>query len=284
MDRQAARELLKGAYDLHVHTAPSHFKRALDDFDLLYELEAQGMGGALIKSHYEPTQARALLANSRNDTSARLFGGIALNHPVGGLNPYAAESCLNMGGSIVWMPTRDAAHSLCFGNMPGDFFDRPGLTVLEADGTLKQAVYEIIEVVRKYGAYIATGHLSLPESRAVCHACIDMGVNCILTHPDWHRTQTSLQEQFEFAQAGILIEKVWATVADGDITAEALGHSVRVLGAENIFMTTDRGQAGMESPAEGMLRFVECMLGCGISHRDIQQMVLDNPRRIVQKR
>ncbi len=284
MDRQAARALLKGAYDLHVHTAPSHFDRSLDDFDLLQGLEAYGMDGALIKSHYEPTQARASLANSHNSTRAKLFGGIALNHPVGGLNPYAAESCLKMGGRIVWLPTRDAAHSLCFGNMPGDFFERPGLTVLEDGGALKRVVYEILEVVRRYGAYVATGHLSLPESRAVCKACAEMRVHCILTHPDWNRTKINLQEQLDFARAGVMIEKVWANIADGDIDAEALCHSVRVLGSENIFMTTDRGQAGMESPMEGLLRFIECMLDYGISHCEIERMVLDNPRRIVQQR
>lgn len=283
MDREAAKALLKGAYDLHVHTAPSHFERSLDDFELLQALEAHGMGGALIKSHYEPTQARAILTNSHNGTRAKLFGGITLNHPVGGLNPYAVESSLNMGGRIVWMPTRDAAHSLCFGNMPGDFFDRPGLTVFEADGTLKQAVYEILEVVRRNGAYLATGHLSPSEARAVCRACVELGVHCILTHPDWYRTKISLPEQLEFAQAGVLIEKVWATVADGDIAAEALVHSVGVLGAENIYMTTDRGQAGMESPIEGMLRFIACMLEGGVSHREIQTMVQDNPRQIVKQ-
>ena len=34
-EQEMARELLKGAYDLHVHSAPSHVKRALNDYELM---------------------------------------------------------------------------------------------------------------------------------------------------------------------------------------------------------------------------------------------------------
>src|SRR3546814_17841203 len=34
-----------------------------------------------------------------------VYGGIALNHTVGGLNPYAVELALRMGGRVVWFPT-----------------------------------------------------------------------------------------------------------------------------------------------------------------------------------
>ena len=34
-----------------------------------------------------------------------MFGGIALNTQVGGLNPHAVNLCLAMGGRVVWLPT-----------------------------------------------------------------------------------------------------------------------------------------------------------------------------------
>ena len=44
-----------GAWDLHTHSSPSHFHRALDDFQLLEDAERWGMAGVMIKCHYEPT-------------------------------------------------------------------------------------------------------------------------------------------------------------------------------------------------------------------------------------
>ena len=49
--RQIAKELIKGGYDLHTHTEPSAFHRALDDFDLVREAGEAGMAGVLIKAH-----------------------------------------------------------------------------------------------------------------------------------------------------------------------------------------------------------------------------------------
>ncbi|NME36849.1 DUF6282 family protein, partial [Fusobacterium sp. FSA-380-WT-3A] len=41
--QEIAKELMKGAYDLHTHTEPSAFNRALDDFELILEAEKYGM-------------------------------------------------------------------------------------------------------------------------------------------------------------------------------------------------------------------------------------------------
>ena len=114
--QETAQELLHGAYDLHIHTSPSHFPRLLDDFTLVEQAAAAGMAGVMLKSHYEPTGARAAMVNLRlGQLGTAAYGGIVLNWPVGGLNPYAAESSLKMGGRFVWMPTRDAANSLAAG-------------------------------------------------------------------------------------------------------------------------------------------------------------------------
>ena len=117
---------MQGAYDLHMHAAPSPFHRVLDDYGLLEEAGRAGMAGIMLKSHYESTIARAILANIHCASCTKAYGGLVLNWPVGGLNPYAVENAMKRGCRIVWMPTRDAKNSLCSGNMPGDFFDRSG--------------------------------------------------------------------------------------------------------------------------------------------------------------
>ena len=87
MYKELAKELISGSYDLHTHTIPSAFPRALDDLELVREAEDVHMAGVMIKAHYGCTAARAALINRVSGCHARAFGGLALNWPTGGLNP-----------------------------------------------------------------------------------------------------------------------------------------------------------------------------------------------------
>lgn len=281
--RQIARELIKGSYDLHVHTAPSPFHRALNDFELVQEAEEAGMAGVMIKAHYGCTASRAALVNLHRNSPTRAFGGLALNHPVGGLNPYAVENTLKMGGIIIWMPTRDSVNCLKFGDMSGDFFSRSGITVFDGEGQLRKEIYHIFEIVKKYGAYLATGHLSTEESFILCKAGRTYGVNMILTHPDWKRTKSSAEMQKELAKIGVIIEKNWLNIAESDVSVWDMADSIRAVGAEHIYLATDRGQAGYEHPVEGMLRFIELLLKEGFSEMDIKTMISTVPGFIARR-
>ena len=52
-------ELLKGTYDLHVHTSPDVAPRKCSDIQLAERMRAAGMAGGAIKSHYLDTAGRA---------------------------------------------------------------------------------------------------------------------------------------------------------------------------------------------------------------------------------
>lgn len=278
---ESVRELLEGSYDLHIHTAPSHFKRQVDDMDALKEADEYGMAGILIKNHYESTAGRASFLNNRRLFAARAFGGIALNWPAGGINPYAAESCLRLGGKMVWMPTRDAAHSLEFGDMPGDFYTRPGISLFDWTGKLRDEVYQVLEVVKQYNACVATGHISTEESVALCRAARAMNVKTILTHPNWQRTMIPLEVQKELAGLGVFIEKVFANIKEKTVTAKQMAEEMSVLGFHRVFMVTDRGQAGEEIPLMEYANFIRTMLECGLKKDEIRQMTTSVPEFLV---
>ena len=282
--RREAEALLRGGYDLHAHSFPSHVKRCVDDFELLEQADKSGMAGVVIKNHYESTAARAALVNKRGGYAAHAYGGVVLNWPAGGLNPYAVESALKLGGSFVWLPTRDAANCLQFGDMPGDFFSRPGIEILDESGRLIPAFYEVLEVVKKYDAVLATGHVGIQEAIAVCREARRAGVLTVLTHPEWKRTVIPLQVQIELAGIGVIIEKNWANIDDGDCTAGQMAAHIRAVGAEHIFIATDRGQNWKEAPVEGMLRFIEVLLENGFTREEIHTMVCDVPGRLVKEK
>ena len=280
--QQLARELLLGAYDLHTHPWPSHVARAMDDDALFREAEAWGMAGVVLKNHYEPTGARAALLNRRNAGSATLaYGSVTLNWPLGGLNPYAMESALRLGARMVWFPTRDSAYSLRCGDMPGDFFSRPGLSALDGEGRLKPEVSDLFDLAVQYNVPLATGHLSMPESAALCKAGRARGVRMILTHPEWRRTVAPLEFQQEMAALGVMIEKCWLNLREGDCSEAYMMHTIRSLGAGAVFLSTDCGLVQFEPPVAGMADFLERLLANGFSVEEIRAMSAANPAALL---
>lgn len=263
---ERVRELMRGAYDLHVHAAPSHTPRALDDFELARQMDLYGMAGAVTKSHYDPTAGRAAIANKYSGAASRLYGAVALNRPAGGLNPYAARSALELGAKIVWLPTRDV---------------KQGLRAVGDGGEPLPEIYEIFEVVKSFSAWLATGHIKPEESRAVCLAGLERGVNMILTHPDSKSTWVPLEVQTDLASRGVMVEKAWGNVYNGYISAREMAESIRLIGPDRVFMVTDFGQADSPLPAQGMHDFIAAMLSEGISPDAVDKMVRANPRRIL---
>lgn len=280
--RQQAMELIKGGYDLHVHPFPSHLERIQDDLEVIQAASKMGMAGIMIKNHYESTVSRTALVNRISGCPARAYGGIALNWPAGGLNPYAVESTLKMGGAFVWLPTRDAANCLRFGNMEGDFFHRPGISILDEKGNLLPVVFEIMEVVKRYNAVLATGHISTEESIAVCRAGRNMGVKMVFTHPEWSRTTASKEIQKEMADLGVMVEKNWMNIADGLCKTDVMMENIRAVGPERVYIATDRGQNNRETPGEGLIRFIETLLRYHFSEREIKAMVCQVPAYLVE--
>lgn len=278
---EEAKSLLKGAYDLHLHAAPSPFHRALDDFGLLQAAGKAEMAGIVLKSHYESTAARAELVNRHGGSSAQAYGSIALNWPVGGLNPYAVENALIRGAKIVWMPTRDAENSLCCGNMYGDFFDRPGITILDQQRGLKQEVFTIMDIIKRYNATLATGHLSPEESVILCQEGIRRGVRMALTHPEFDRTTIDTRTQRKLAEQGVWIEKCWYNIAEHNCSAQDMAQHIQEVGMEHCFLTSDRGQSNRELPVEGMLQFLLSLLQAGISYNALYVMTHTVPTQVL---
>ncbi len=68
---QHARELLRGAYDTHIHVAPDVVPRIVDDVSLARRFAELGMDGFVLKSHYTSTAERAAVVRARFRVSRR---------------------------------------------------------------------------------------------------------------------------------------------------------------------------------------------------------------------
>ena len=278
---QREKELQRGAYDLHVHSLPSVFPRKLDGAEVIRDGEQSGMAGILLKSHYEPTALRATLINKYSHCQCKAFGGLVLNWPVGGLNPYAVYEAVRAGAKIIWMPTRDAKNSLNFGNMDGDFFNRPGISILNENGKIKDVVYEIMDIIKERGGCLATGHISPHESIVLCKEGRARGVPMILTHPEFQRTKISGEIQKELAEQGVFIEKNWLNLVTGSVTAEEMAANIRLAGVEHVYLATDRGQKIGPSPVDEYRNFILAMLEQEFTEKEILIMTHKVPAQII---
>ena len=104
-----ARELLRGAYDTHIHVAPDVVPRIVDDVTLARRFAELGMDGFILKSHYNSTAERAGVVRAAVPGIDAL-GAIVLNRAVGGMNALAVEVAAREGARTVWLPTVDSVN------------------------------------------------------------------------------------------------------------------------------------------------------------------------------
>jgi hypothetical protein len=69
----------------------------MDLAQLCSEAEDAGMAGLLIRDHCTSTVGRVAVLNQMGRGICRFFCALALNPPVGGLNPTAVEASLRAG-------------------------------------------------------------------------------------------------------------------------------------------------------------------------------------------
>src|SRR5690625_4790130 len=242
---------LRGAIDLHLHTYPDLFPRLIDDIELAkYATQAQ-MRGVVIKSHIESSVSRAYLAQ-QVIPDVNVFGGIVLNTYVGGINPAAVDTCLKLGGKIVWMPTIDSAyHALKHGGtgrydtQEGGRVFSDGISVIDDDDKLLPDVIDVIDIVAEYGAALATSHLSPKEIKILVPEAIKRGVEkTIITHPYFKVPSLEFEDVIELAKLGAMPEFEYCGMSPAwqYQSPERVVATIKAVGASRCLLVSDSGQ------------------------------------------
>ena len=119
--------------DLHVHAGPSVMPRAVDAAEMLQEAQQAGYSAIVIKDHYAPTMMSAEICEKHlGDGKCKVFGGIALNNSVGGINLKAVDAACALGAKLVWMPTVSSLrHKIMHSGRGLAFPSSKGMTVAE---------------------------------------------------------------------------------------------------------------------------------------------------------
>jgi hypothetical protein len=282
-----ARELVRGAYDLHVHVEPDLAKRRIDDLGLAHRFAELGLAGFVLKSHYAPTAERAAVVRAAvPGVDAR--GAITLNAGVGGLNAQAVEIAAREGARIVWLPTVDSENEASEeGPKPAkppawrkiqDELAEAGVGAppvkLEDD-----ALAKIYSVVARHDLVLATGHLGRAEIHAVVDAALAAGVaHVVVTHPDYPTQGVPIDEQRELAERGAVLERCFAPIHSGKVSWEQTFDAIRATGPEHNVLSTDLGQVQNPPVEDGLALMADRLLEAGFSEDDVRTMAVTNTR------
>ena len=281
--------LLEGAIDLHIHSAPDVYPRILNDIELARQAKEMGMRAIVIKNHFAQTADRAQLASDEADFP--VFGGIALNLSVGELNHHAVEVALKLGAKIVWLPTlhsqrfvRDKMH---VANLAGEIGeDIRGIYLLKEDGSLREELYTIFDLIAKWDVALATGHVSIEEAKVAVREATATGVKkIVVTHPLASFLNYSVEAMKEILDLGATyLEHVYNDTTRQvahPIQVRDLYEGIRAIGAKHCVMSTDSGQWLNPVPVQQMGIYIKDMLNLGLSEEEIRIMVADNPARVL---
>lgn len=286
-------ELLRGAIDMHAHTAPALFKRHIDDAALAEVAMDYGMRGFVLKDHDASTTGRAYYVQ-RMYPGVQSFGSIVLNRSVGGLDPYVAEAAIHYGAKVVWMPSNHSKYHAEFFDMP-DYpqFGRPkkqlpgpGVTVFEEDGeTLTKEARTICEIVAQNDVCLATGHLSLPEIRTLLDSANEAGVRrFIVTHANWSLCKLDLDVQRELMAKGAVMEYVACSCVSPIFWEQPppeLATWINEFKGEQIVLGSDLGQFAGPPHPEGLRMLLAALLDVGVPYDYLEKITKSNPVEVL---
>ena len=288
--------VLEGAVDLHVHPAPSPLPRRIDAREAGELAGEAGFDAIVVKSHHHSTvmDVLALGEPGGNGSGARVYGGIALNSAVGGLNPHAVDLALKMGGRIVWFPTiaspQHIAHhradpDLKFPKLAVQLQPEEPIDVFDANGQLKPEVHQILESIAEADAILASGHMAPASITAVFEAAREKGVRRMLVnHPNFV-IEASYDDARHWVGLGALIEHSLCMYDDDSAfyhwDLETLVKWIEAVGAEHSTLGSDLGQMANPLPTESFRKIVTGLLDRGMPERDVRRMVADNPRQLL---
>jgi len=291
-------DLLRGALDLHVHTAPDLVPRSVSDLEMTRRARRAGMAGFVIKSHHAPTADRATLCAALV-AGVRVVGSITLNHYVGGLNPCAAEGAARSGARVVWLPTTDAANEA--GILAGwpagqplppylqvkqDLLNKgrlpPAISVTGDDGGLTRGAQEVIEVVRDYGLTLCTGHLGWPEMCILVPAARRAGIEkIVITHPESPSIGLTPEQQAWLAAQGTYFERCYAYSGSSQVI-DAEARAVRATGVARNVLSSDLGRVDAPVPDVGLALFIREFARRGFTEDELRRMTAVTPRALVE--
>ena len=280
---QAAFGQLQGVIDIHTHGDPDLSPRSIDVLDFAKQAKAEGMRAIVLKNHYAPTVQVAYLV-AKLVPGIEVYGGIALDRAVGGVNPEAVSRAAAFHGKklrIVWMPTFDSENNVKFLKE-----NRPFAPVAK-NGQLLPETIEVLKILAKENIVMATGHSSGPENLMLVRESKKLGIaHMVVTHPLYAPIHMSIPDMQEAAKMGAYLEFCGNAILptqpkDGKIPVEDYVKAIRAVGADHAILSSDLGQAVNPVHTEGWKQMLSILRKAGLTSAELDMIGKTNPAKLL---
>jgi hypothetical protein len=271
---------LAGVIDIHCHCGPDSIPRAVDAIDLARMAKERGMRGVVLKNHYEPTAALAALT-IKVVPGIEVFGGVALNLSVGGMNPHAIEHLARVSGGrgqFVWMGSLDAE-----AQVRHEGLQRPFVPMFRG-GALLPEVHDVLDSIARHQLILETGHWAAEDVLTLIGEARKRGVErIVVTHAMIAPIHMDAAQMKQATDSGAWIEFVYNGLIGPFKEFEFADYAemIRAVGADRCVLSSDLGQPVNPAHPDGLAAFFEGLEQEGISRAEIDRMSKKNPALIL---
>jgi len=272
--------VLKGAIDVHAHFGPDSYDRQWDAFEIAKSAQARGMRGLVLKNHWSESAALATLVRKYADVPGlEVFGGLALNATVGGINPQAVRYFAEVEGhnaKVVWMPTHDSEQEV------RTIKEKRPYVIVSKDGVLLPAVLDVLDLIAHYQLTLATGHVSAAEMLQIVAEARKRGLDrIIITHPGLGPMYTDPTiDQLKLVTA----EGAYAEIVASELLSKMKDETIariRAVGPAHCIVSSDAGMTGWLGHADALVQAARVLRTAGFAEADLDMMFKANPAKVL---
>jgi hypothetical protein len=286
------RDFLKGYADLHVHAGPSNIPRELDAAEMALAADKAGYRAIVLKDHQycSAPLATVLQKHLPLQSDLKIFGGMAVNNSIGGLNAKAVDVAIGLGSKVIWMPTvssenhiiKHSGHGFKFPKGKNSSVSEKPIVSIDENGRLIPAAEEVLEVIAQHpDVILATGHGTRREVNAFVVRAHELGIRRILINHPTYMIGSTMEDMKYWASLGAYMEHSSTVSVPTSkyycLKIEDIVRNIREVGPEHSTIGSDYGQANNGSPLDGVAQFFELLLQNGITEKELLQMTQTNP-------
>jgi len=275
---------LKGAIDFRVHSGPDSDPRIADADDVARVARQIGMRALVLDNHYESTAALAYMVG-KEVPGIEIFGSIALNLPVGGVNLEAVKRMSMMKGGrgrVVFLPDFDSE------NFRNTLHQTGPAVPIYRDGHLLPGVLEVIDfIAQHHDMILETGDNAPEEVLAAVHEAHQRGVTHIVVKNAMGMfTHLSIPQMQQAAAEGAYLEFAYNAVY-GDHPQRSMAeyaNGMRQAGPQHCVLSTDFGSPHKIPPPlhpQALLEFMQALHQQGLSVAEVNLMAKTNPAHLL---
>ena len=289
------KNLLKDVVDNHIHCCPHINKRSTNISEVVMHAEDSGMYAIGLMDNFCNTSGYASLIKKYNPKlKLKVFGGLIMEPPAGGINLSNAKIAVNYGyedtdgAKFISFPTHHTRFVALQENRSKSYIETCFFVTQK-----KAPDYEtlkILDLIAEKNIVLNTGHISGIENFNLVTYAIKAGVKKILIPANNLKYEDinllkNLGAYFEFSYFFISkATEIPLTHIDSEkhtiskLEVDSMKKFIRSIGAEKVILSSDCGVSVLPKPHHGLKNFISIIKDLGFSSVEIKKMTSSNSK------